>query len=64
MSGKQIYKNEYFNLQPGLIRTQKWNGTLKNGSKMSNGVYFFTVKATSIKTGKTIQKLQKIAKTI
>lgn len=60
--GKQLFKKKYFNFQPGLIRTEKWDGKSINGSPISNGVYFFTVKATSIISGKSIQKLQKLAR--
>ena len=35
---------------------------MKNGSIIPNGVYFFTVIATSIETKKSIQKFQKLAK--
>ena len=62
MSGKQIFQDIYFDIQPGLIRTEKWNGILDNGKLLSNGVYFFTIKATSTNTGESIQKLQKLAK--
>ena len=62
LSGKEIFSDSYSNLNPGLIRTKKWNGKMKNGSIISNGVYFFTVKATSIETKQSIQKIQKLAK--
>ncbi|MAJ43252.1 MAG: hypothetical protein CMF96_00720 [Candidatus Marinimicrobia bacterium] len=62
MSGKKIFSERYYNIQPGLIRSQKWSGIAENGFLISSGVYFYTVKATSINSGISIQKLQKIAK--
>ena len=62
LSGKNLYKKKHFNLPPGFIRTEKWNGFTNNGSPISNGVYFFVVNATSISTGNSIQKLQKLTK--
>ena len=62
LSGKFIYKINYNNKMPGLVRTNKWDGISSNNRPISNGTYFFIVKATSIDNGKMIQKLQKLSR--
>jgi hypothetical protein len=62
LTGILIYNSSIKNKLPGLIRTKKWNGKTSNGKEISNGTYFFTVKATSLENGKIQQKLQKISK--
>ena len=53
---------QYKNIAPGLIRYLKWYGITDYGTKISNGTYFFTVKATSLENRNVIKKLQKLSK--
>jgi len=62
LTGVPLYNSFNKNTMPGLIRTIKWNGITNNGKEISNGTYFFTVKATSLVNGKILQKIQKISK--
>ena len=63
LSGKPIYHSKkYKNITPGLIRYLKWDGITDYGTEISNGTYFFTVKATSLENTNVIKKLQKLSK--
>ena len=63
LSGKPIYHSEeYKNIAPGLIRYLKWDGITDYGTRISNGTYFYTVKATSLEKTNVITKLQKLSK--
>lgn len=57
VNGSRVYEKDLGNLSSGLTHTHKWDGRDSSGSRVSNGMYFYRLRASGSGGSESIKNL-------